>query len=158
MIQPYQPSDLEAIVQLSLRAWTPVFVAIQATLSPMLYHTFYPEGWETSQEQAIRATCQSEDIQTWVISKEDHIVGFISIRLNVGDNLGEIYMIAVDPIHQGQGIGSRLTDFAVEKIQEAGITVVMVDTGGDPGHAPARATYEKAGFEALPIMRYFKRL
>lgn len=85
-------------------------------------------------------------------------MGFISIRLNVGDNLGEIYMIAVDPMHQGQGIGSRLTDFAVEKIQEAGITVVMVDTGGDPGHAPARATYEKAGFEALPIMRYFKRL
>jgi hypothetical protein len=34
----------------------------------------------------------------------------------------------------------------------------MVETGGDPGHAPARRTYEKAGYTLMPIARYFKAL
>ena len=39
---------------------------------------------------------------------------------------------------------------------EAGMTTVMVETGGDPGHAPARATYEAAGFRPLPTVKYFR--
>ena len=34
----------------------------------------------------------------------------------------------------------------------------VVETGGDPGHAAARRTYEKAGLVLLPIARYFKNL
>ena len=34
----------------------------------------------------------------------------------------------------------------------------MIDTGGDPGHAPARQVYEKANYTLLPIVRYFKAL
>ena len=34
----------------------------------------------------------------------------------------------------------------------------VVETGGDPGHAPARAAYEAAGFTLLPIARYFRVL
>ena len=34
----------------------------------------------------------------------------------------------------------------------------MVETGGDPGHAPAWRVYNKADFTALPVVRYFKAL
>jgi len=34
----------------------------------------------------------------------------------------------------------------------------IVATGGDPGHAPARATYEKAGFTGCPQVWYAKLL
>jgi hypothetical protein len=34
----------------------------------------------------------------------------------------------------------------------------VVETGGDPGHAPARAAYEAAGFALLPTARSFRRL
>jgi hypothetical protein len=34
----------------------------------------------------------------------------------------------------------------------------MVETGGEPGHAAARRTYEKAGYVILPIARYVKNL
>jgi hypothetical protein len=37
------------------------------------------------------------------------------------------------------------------RARDAGMNMVMVETGGDPGHAPARATYEKAGFERWPV-------
>ncbi|MET0563631.1 MAG: GNAT family N-acetyltransferase, partial [Gaiellaceae bacterium] len=36
--------------------------------------------------------------------------------------------------------------------------IAVVETGGDPGHAPARAAYEAAGFTLLPIARYFRLL
>ena len=36
--------------------------------------------------------------------------------------------------------------------------IAVVETGGDPGHAPARAAYEAAGFTPLPIARYFRLL
>ncbi|MGZ4435804.1 MAG: hypothetical protein ACXVW7_19605 [Trebonia sp.] len=48
-----------------------------------------------------------------------------------------------------------------------GYTVVVVHpinretqsgTGGDPGHAPARRLYERAGFTPVPLVRYFKAL
>jgi ribosomal protein S18 acetylase RimI-like enzyme len=72
--------------------------------------------------------------------------------------MGEISMLAVDPDYQGIGIGTALTEFALDRLKDAGMTVAMVETGGDPGHTAARRTYEKAGYTYLPIARYFKNL
>lgn len=72
--------------------------------------------------------------------------------------MGEIYMIAVDPNFQGRGIGTALIKFTLTWMRDAGMSVAMVETGGDPGHAPARRTYEKAGFGLFPVARYFKKL
>jgi hypothetical protein len=38
------------------------------------------------------------------------------------------------------------------------VRLAIVATGGDPGHAPARRTYEKAGFTPLPLVRYYALL
>ncbi|MBO0850759.1 MAG: GNAT family N-acetyltransferase, partial [Pseudonocardia sp.] len=85
-------------------------------------------------------------------------VGFVAVRLDREASIGEIYLIAVDPDHQRAGIGSALTTFALDWIKNAGMAAAMVETGGDPGHAPARRVYERAGFSQLPIARYFKKL
>jgi hypothetical protein len=37
-------------------------------------------------------------------------------------------------------------------------SVQPADVNGDPGHAPARALYEKLGFKPLPLVRYYPRL
>jgi arginine utilization protein RocB len=47
---------------------------------------------------------------------------------------------------------------AVEEISKLGIPLAEIGTGGDPGHAAARRVYEKAGFTALPLVRYYKAL
>jgi hypothetical protein len=39
-----------------------------------------------------------------------------------------------------------------------GIDLATVSTGGDPGHAAARRTYESAGFTAFPQVWYAKLL
>jgi hypothetical protein len=36
--------------------------------------------------------------------------------------------------------------------------IAVVETGGDPGHRPARALCGDVGFTLLPIARYFRLL
>ena len=95
----------------------------------------------------------------WVAEVDSTVVGFVSIELHHPEyDMGEISMLAVDPDYQGSGIGTALTEFALDRLKSAGMSVAMVETGGDPGHAAARRTYEKAGYVHLPIARYFKNL
>jgi len=67
-------------------------------------------------------------------------------------------MLAVDPAYQRQGAGAALTEAATSWLRASGMRVAMVETGGDPGHAPARRVYQRAGSTALPVARYFKAL
>jgi len=45
-----------------------------------------------------------------------------------------------------RGVGERLTAFAADHMRRCGMDIAVVETGGDPGHAPARAPYDEAGF------------
>ena len=67
-------------------------------------------------------------------------------------------MLAVEPGEQRKGIVHALIEHAEGTLRCAGMELVMVETGGDPGHAPARACYENAGYETWPVARYFRRL
>lgn len=157
-IEPYAPHHRAAVVGLALRAWAPVFDSIQNTMSAEVYQAFYPDHWQESQQKAVEAVCAGEDTHVWVARDAASILGFVAVKLHPADSMGEIYMVAVDPEVQGRGIGRALTEFALGWMKEAGMAIAMVETGGDPGHAPARHTYEKAGFELWPVARYFKKL
>ncbi|AFZ36998.1 GCN5-related N-acetyltransferase [Stanieria cyanosphaera PCC 7437] len=157
-IEPYHPSYLDAVIRLSLRAWTPVFDSIQNAMDTDVYQAFYPNDWRVSQQKAVEDVCAAEDTNVWVAIDAGSTVGFIAVKLHSEDSMGEIYMVAVDPDFQGQGIGTAMIKFALTWIKEAGMSVAMVETGGDTGHASARHTYEKAGFSLFPVARYFKKL
>lgn len=157
-IEPYNPHHLDAVVRLSLRAWTPVFESIQNTMDTDVYRAFYPDNWRVSQQKAIEDVCAAEDIHVWVAIEAGSTVGFVAVKLDSESSMGEIYMIAVDPDFQGHGIGSALMEFALGWMKDAGMSIAMVETGDDPGHAPARRTYEKLGFGLWPVARYFKKL
>jgi ribosomal protein S18 acetylase RimI-like enzyme len=82
----------------------------------------------------------------------------VGIRMHPEDRMGEIYILAVDPDHQRRGIAVALMDHAMAQMRQAGLKMVMVETGDDPGHSASRATYESAGFERWPVARYFRKL
>lgn len=157
-IEPYDPRHLDRVIRLSLRAWTPVFDSIQNAMNADVYRAFYPHHWRVSQQKAVEDVCAAEDTNVWIAIDAGSTVGFIAVKLHAENSMGEIYMVAVDPDFQGRGIGSALIEFALAWMKDAGMSVAMVETGGDPGHAPARHTYEKVGFELFPVARYFKKL
>src|SRR5215203_729092 len=102
-IRPFDEKDAEAVVDLSLRTWAPVFASLERVLGDDVFGRLHPD-------------------------------------------------------YQGGGIGTALTEFALDRLKDSGMKVAVVETGGDPGHAAARRTYEKAGLVLLPIARYFKNL
>ena len=156
-IQPYDDSKLDAIVRLSLLAWEPVFNSIRKAMDPDVYREQHPD-WRVTQKDAVESVCADVETRVWTASEGSQTIGFVAVKLHSDERLGEIYMIAVDPKSQRRGIATALTKHALAWFKESGMTTVMVDTGGDPGHAPARRTYESAGFRPFPIARYFKKL
>lgn len=67
-------------------------------------------------------------------------------------------MLAVHPEYQNHEIGTELNIFALQKMKEAGVKMACVSTGGDESHAPARKSYEKSGYTALPLVKYYQGL
>lgn len=96
--------------------------------------------------------------RVWVAGANAEPIGFVAATLDKDSLVGEIYMLAVDPAAQDRGVGTALTEVATDWLRWSGMQVAMVETGGDPGHAPARRVYDKADFTSLPVARYFKAL
>lgn len=158
MIEPFTRSMRDAVVALSLAAWAPVFESLERAMLPEVYAAFYRGDWRAAQAAAVAGVCDDPSAHVAVARIDGQIAGFVALKVHVDDDMGEIYMIAVDPAWQRRGIATGLIQYALEWLAEAGLSIVMVETGGDPGHGPARATYEAAGFELLPVARYFKAL
>jgi ribosomal protein S18 acetylase RimI-like enzyme len=156
-VRAYRSSDEEGVVALALRAWEPVFASMEEAMGHDIFVRQYPD-WRLCQRQAVQRVLRNEAMNVSVAVLEDRVVGFVASVLHVERGVGEIWMLAVDPQHQQRGIGTALTQVADESFAAAGMALAMAETGGDRGHAPARRTYEKAGYTAMPIARYFKAL
>ncbi|WP_116653777.1 GNAT family N-acetyltransferase [Pelagibacterium sediminicola] len=157
-IIPYRSEFQSAVVALTVAAWSPVFAKTENEVPRFVYDAFYPQGWQARQTADVVLLLGDEPQNFWLALQDEELVGFIGIRIHPEDRMGEIHIMAVSPAHQRQGIGKALMDFADQQIRKAGMTMVMVETGGDTGHAPARHAYESSGFERWPVARYFKRL
>lgn len=157
-ITPYTDGYRQPVLDLSLRAWEPVFPQTQQAVPGFVYESFYPDGWRTRQFADLAAVLDDEPGNVDVALVDEAAAGWVCTRLHPEDNMGEIHVLAVDPRHQRRGIGAALAAHSLDRVRAAGLRMVMVETGGDPGHAPARAAYEALGFERWPVARYFKDL
>jgi ribosomal protein S18 acetylase RimI-like enzyme len=155
-IRSYVDTDLNEIVQLSLLAWEPVFSSFRQILGPSIYPILYPD-WRKSQKEGIETTCKDRQrFNTLVAELDGRVVGFLVYELK--GETAEVQLLAVHPDHQNHGIGTELNIVALQQMKAAGVKLAQVDTGGEEGHAPARRSYEKAGYTGLPLVRYYKDL
>lgn len=157
-VRLFDDEDLDAVIALSLRAWAPIHASLERVLGEAGGYAEQHPDWRVGQRQAVENACREEQSPTWVAEVDGRVVGFVVAQRDREPGLGEIVMVAVDPAHQGHGVGSALTSLALDWLKDNGMAVAMVETGGDPGHAPARRLYEHTGFVVLPIARYFKKL
>lgn len=157
-ISRFALNQLDALLELTVRAWAPVFPLMEADIPPYVYLAFYPEGWEVRQRKDVTAICQDESTEVWLAWLGDQLAGYVGLRAHEEDSMGEVHILAVDPAFQRRGIGRALLDFSFDWMRQRGLSMAMVETGGDRGHAPSRATYERAGFERYPVARYFREV
>ena len=157
-ITSYRQVDEAEVVALSLRAWDLVFEKMEPAVPDYVYRAFYPHGWVARQTADIRACLANPDVSAFVMRDGGALVGWIGLRTHIEDRMGEIHILAVAPEAQRRGVARALMDHALDIFRDAGLEIVLVETGDDPGHAPSRATYEAHGFERWPVARYFRKL
>jgi GNAT superfamily N-acetyltransferase len=151
-------NDTEALIHVALSAWAPVFASFRQVLGPKVYGLVYPD-WQAQQRDVVKKVCtESENVAVWVAEVDGTVAGFIAYSLDDRSKTGTVELLAVHHDYQNGGIGTDLNRFALDRMRESGMKVASLSTGGDPGHAPARRAYEKAGYTAFPIVWYYQDL
>ena len=149
LIRRLTPVDVEACVAFGVEAFRSVYSSFETLYGPDLFGRIEPD-WEASQSSYIRSAITDSNDETWVYERDGQPTGFVVLKMD-DHGIADIDLLAVDPDAQGQGIATMLNTFAFVRSQEASMTYVVVATADDPGHAPARRSYERAGFTPMPI-------
>ncbi len=156
-IRPMQEDDIESLIPFTLSAFEPIFSSFAHILGSQIYSTIYPD-WKTRQADEVKAAWHNEKHIAWVAELNGVLVGLITYELHDNDKTGEVHFLVVHPEYQNDGIGTELNNFVLQKMREAGMQMAVVGTGGDESHAPARKSYAKSGYTALPLVRFYKKL
>ncbi len=154
----YVEDDRADVVQLSIRAWIPVHDSMREVMGRQIFDLHHRPDWRAKQAKDVEAVLADEETMVWVAEWDGAVVGFAAAILNADKQMGELTMVAVVPDDQSRGLGTDLTNVATEWMRQMGMTHAAISTGGDPGHAAARRTYEKAGYRPFPSVVYFKAL
>jgi GNAT superfamily N-acetyltransferase len=157
-IRPVRENDLGALEELSVLAWEPVFASVRHVLGPEIDAILHPD-WRQRQREEVRRYCaQTPGAIALVAEVDGEVAGLIAYELNHDTLRGVVDLLAVHPAYQNRGIGTELNRLVIEHMRQAGMRIAIVGTGWDPGHAPARRTYEKAGYTLFPIAHYYQVL
>ncbi len=157
-VRPFENPDREALLDLVVRIWEPVFAGMQGSLPGFVYQSFYPDGWEARQRSDVGALLDEADGRSWIAVEGERMVGLIVAQAHPQDRMGEIVIVGVDPERQRLGVAAALTQVAFEWMRRRGLVFAMAETGEDPGHAPAREAYQRLGFTKWRVARYVKAL
>lgn len=155
-IVPANEEYIETAGDIAIKAWTPIRQEFKRLLGEALYGRFY-QDWRPKKKNAVMSALRNGP--GYIVLVDSDVAGFVTYKVNAATKLGEIMDNAVDPQYRGLGIGPMMYRHVLEQMREEGMLHVVVTTGLDDGHAPARKAYEKAGFKkSLPYVKYFMEL
>ncbi|MGD9497304.1 MAG: GNAT family N-acetyltransferase [Armatimonadota bacterium] len=153
-----RPEDAQRCGEIAVAAWRCIFEGWRELIGERAWQDCFGD-WEQQKRSSVTRQITVHPQAAIVTELGGEIVGFLTWRLDPERGVGEISNNAVDPPHQGRGIGSAQVRRALEVFRAEGMTSARVLTGGDEGHAPARAMYRKAGFtRGIPLVEYFREL
>jgi GNAT superfamily N-acetyltransferase len=158
-IRPLEPGDIPTLQSIRQAAFEPVFSSFRSIVGEEIAALSLSQA-DAEQAKLLDDMCvPGSGHQVLVVTLGGETVGFVSYTLDAERRTGEIGLNAVHPDQAGKGIGTWMYVYVLERMKELGMALAVVGTGGDPSHAPARRSYEKAGFgPAIPSVYLYKLL
>ena len=125
-IRPYQPSDLKRLQEITAHTFGPVSIDrnMEQRLGP-----FGAGDWSTRKAGSIADDCAAQPDGVFVaVDPAGDVVGYVTTRLNPVSRIGWIPNLAVDPAHQGKGLGRALLEHALAFFRTSGMQVAKIET------------------------------
>jgi ribosomal protein S18 acetylase RimI-like enzyme len=146
MIRAANAADATRLEEVRRLAFAPVFASFRSLLGEDIYNLAQAREDQAQAGYLASLLAAGSEWQVYAAERAGIVVGFVSVRLILDTAIGEIGLNAVHPDWAGEGIGTDMYRFAIERMRQAGMRAATVSTGGDTSHAAARRAYEKAGF------------
>lgn len=114
--------------------------------------------WEDDYRHEVSSLLAPDEGRFITLVEEDgQPLGYVGWN-TTGTSSGGLEMVAVHPDARRRGVARALCSAALTRLEELGVTVVHIGTGGDEFHAPARALYKSLGFIPYPTADYARTL
>lgn len=147
-LRAYADRDWEAVLELCLRAFSPGYRSLERSLGTDL-------DWQACIRRHLRSLTLAGERQHLIVAEvEGAVVGVVHYHVDSEEQSGTIGVSAVHPAHQGRSLAPRMYMHVLGLMRAQGIKYVTAESEGDSAHDPVRRAYEKAGFVAMPIVRY----
>jgi ribosomal protein S18 acetylase RimI-like enzyme len=154
-IRPYTTDDLPRLQDITAQTFGPVSIdkGIEDKLGP-----FGQGDWRPRKLAAIAEDCRLQPDGVFVAADiTGNAIGYITTRLNPTSGIGWIPNLAVDPGHQGKGIGRALIQHAIGFLRQSGMHVAKIETLEQ--NPIGQALYPSLGFvEITRQIHYAMRL
>jgi mycothiol synthase len=90
----------------------------------------------------------------FIVERDGRMTGFHWTKVH-NPNLGEVYVVGVDPAEQGSGLGRALTLAGLRHLRDLGIAQAMLYV--DEDNVPAIRMYEAIGFTRAKVDAMYRR-
>jgi len=147
-IRASRPSDVPRLAELVVEAFEGITLH---HLRERRYGRIGGRSWQEWKSGELVSFAERHPDQILVAEVDGRVVAFCTYQLDRERKIGAIGNNGVDRTFRNRGIATRLCARALEVFRDEGMIAAEVTTGLDEGHAAARRTYEKVGFE--PLMR-----
>jgi ribosomal protein S18 acetylase RimI-like enzyme len=156
-IRDCTPSDIPALIDLTIETFRPLFVGPLVELRPEV--TEHDHGrWEDDYRAEVPSLLAPEEGRFITLAEEDRKpLGYVGWNIT-NQTSGRLEMVAVHPDARRRGVARALCLSVIDRLKDRDVVVVHIGTGGDAFHAPARALYESLGFIPYPTVDYARAI
>lgn len=102
-------------------------------------------------EELIEDALQSQLDQLWVLTEEEHVLGYCNFRMIAGE--GELMRIAVDPSVRGRGCGRKLMEHLEKEAGKNQIEAVTLEVRAS--NQAAIDLYKSCGFQTEAVRKRY---
>ena len=132
--EPFKKADITELVAVNNRAF--VDHPDQGTLTAKKFHELSQQSW-----------FDPEGIRLHKI--DGKMAAFCWTKVHTKTQMGELYVVAVDPSFQGQGLGKAIASAGIHWLQQQRIEKIMLYV--EASNTPALGTYNKLSFTTVRV-------
>ncbi len=125
IIRKYQPSDLEALRQITAICFEDV--SIDRNIEAK-FGVIGEVDWKQRKMSHINADVEANPDGVFVAEIDGEIAGYITTRINHWTKIGGIPNLAVHPKFQRRGLGKQLIETALAHFQAEGMRYAKIET------------------------------